>query len=120
MSLKQAENYIFLVDVNLPKRFFYFSSANFIHVVDINPAMNDLEIWNYALSHKYVVLTKDADFYDLYLACRESPKVIYFKIGNLTLAGLHEYFKNNWDILLNHLETSSFIVAGQARISIFS
>lgn len=53
----------FLVDVNLPKKFKFFNTEQFIHVVDINPKMKDSEIWDYALSNDLIILTKDSDFY---------------------------------------------------------
>ena len=53
----------FIVDVNLPKRFSYFNSAQFIHAVDINDEMTDKELWDYALLKNLTILTKDADFY---------------------------------------------------------
>ena len=49
MTSKHPKGYSFLVDVNLPKKFSFFNSPNFVHVVDINPRFTDEEIWNYAL-----------------------------------------------------------------------
>jgi predicted nuclease of predicted toxin-antitoxin system len=49
MNSKPADQFQFLVDVNLPKKFQFFHSNRFIHVVDIDPSMKDKEIWEYAL-----------------------------------------------------------------------
>lgn len=48
----------FLVDLNLPKYFKYFNNSDFEFVIDINPLMSDLEIWNYALKNNLVILTE--------------------------------------------------------------
>lgn len=53
----------YLVDVNLPKKFKFFNTEQFIHVVDIKPKMKDSEVWDYALSNDLIIVTKDSDFY---------------------------------------------------------
>lgn len=119
MNSKPADQFTFLVDVNLPRNFRFFNQPNFIHVSDINPTMTDKMIWHYALENKYVILTKDTDFYNLYLVTDIHPKIIYFQIGNFTMQTLHLYFQNNWDTILDHLSSSSFIIAGPERINTF-
>ena len=49
--------YLFLVDVNLPKYFQFFNSDKFIHIVDIDPSMTDSKIWQYALKNYMIILT---------------------------------------------------------------
>jgi hypothetical protein len=44
MNLKQVKQAIFLVDVNLPKKFSFFNSSDFIHVADIDPSLRDIDI----------------------------------------------------------------------------
>jgi predicted nuclease of predicted toxin-antitoxin system len=118
MNSGPADKFVFLVDVNLPRKFRFFNNPNFIHVADINPSMTDKMIWDYALKHDCVILTKDTDFYTLFLLNEVHPKVIYFQIGNFTLAALHQYFQNYWESILNHLSTSSFIIAGSEKINV--
>ncbi len=43
--------YSFLVDVNLPKYFKFFSTDRFFHVIDIDPSMTDSKIWQYAFEN---------------------------------------------------------------------
>ena len=108
----------FLVDVNLPKRFNFFNSPDFIHIVDINPLMTDEEIWKYALKTRCVILTKDADFYNLFINSATTPKVIYFQLGNCTLKQLHDYFTANWNNILSHLDDNSMIIALKDKIQV--
>jgi predicted nuclease of predicted toxin-antitoxin system len=42
----------------------------------------DLEIWEHAAAHDYILLTKDADFYDLSLTRGSPPQVIWLRTGN--------------------------------------
>lgn len=108
----------FLVDVNLPKYFHYFNHESFIHVTDIDSALTDQEIWNYALRHNLVVLTKDTDFYNRFISSKVSPKIVYFQLGNQTLRELHIYFQNNWDSIINALKHATLIVATKNEIQI--
>jgi predicted nuclease of predicted toxin-antitoxin system len=118
MNSKQAEKQKFLVDVNLPKHFSYFNNSNFLHIADIDPKMSDKKIWNYAIHHNCVILTKDTDFYDLFLTVESHPKVVYFQLGNLTIKELHLYFEKYWPTIIKLLENASFIIAGSSKITV--
>jgi predicted nuclease of predicted toxin-antitoxin system len=118
MILKPPEEFSFLVDVNLPKWFSFFNDKKFTHVVDINPYMRDGEIWEYALKYNKVILTKDTDFYNMSISSLVKPKIIYFQLGNMTIAELHQYFELNWKILLKHLPNASLIIAWRDNIKV--
>jgi len=55
-----------------------------LHVDDIGlpvPA-KDLDIWNYAKTNKFIIVTNDDDFLNLLLLKGFPPKIILFKTGN--------------------------------------
>lgn len=108
----------YLVDVNLPKKFRFFNTPDFAFVVDIQATWPDTKIWTYALENQLIILTKDADFYTRALLTEERPKVVQFKLGNQTLAGLHHYFTDYWSLLVQLLEQHSLLVAYPNRIDI--
>ncbi len=118
MISKPPEEFSFLVDVNLPKWFSFFNNENFLHVVDINPRMTDVEIWEYAIKHNKVILTKDTDFYSKSISLAITPKVIWFQLGNMTLAELHHYFELNWGKIIHHLIEANLIIAKKDRINV--
>lgn len=118
MNLKPVDQLIFLVDVNLPKKFSYFNSIQFIHVVDIDPMMKDRALWDYALTNHLIILSKDTDFYELFLVNENCPKVVNFRIGNLTLRDLHQYFIKFWPTIVGKLDQSQFIIADLDKITI--
>lgn len=118
MSLKHPEEFSFLVDVNLPKVFSFFNKDNFTHIIDINPRMTDDEIWEYALRNNSVILTKDTDFYSKSISSDVKPKIIYFQLGNMTLAELNHYFEINWAKILSHLLEADLIIAKRNQINI--
>ncbi|WP_309607741.1 DUF5615 family PIN-like protein [Flavobacterium sp.] len=107
---------VFLVDVNLPKYFSFFNDTNFIFVSDLNLRMTDTEIWNFALENNYIILTKDVDFYNRFLVCEKSPKIVYFQLGNFSLKQLYQYFNKNWDIIESEIEKSRLLVAKDNHI----
>ncbi len=111
-------DYRFLIDVNLPKYFQFFNSDKFIHVVDIDPQMTDSKIWQYALDNHLVILTKDSDFYHKCILSLNSPKIVYFQLGNMTIKDLHDYFTANWESIISHLSTGNLILAKQSSIEI--
>lgn len=47
---------------------------------------SDTEIWQFARENGFVIVTKDADFYDLSLLHGAPPKVIWLKSGNVNKA----------------------------------
>ena len=108
----------YLVDVNLPKKFRFFNTPDFTFVVDMEATLPDTEIWTYALENNLVILTKDTDFYVRSLTAERRPKVIHFRLGNQTLAGLHHYFSTNWPLLTELIQTHSLLVAYPNRIDV--
>jgi predicted nuclease of predicted toxin-antitoxin system len=48
--------------------------------------VDDRTIWNYAKDNNFVIVTKDADFYDLSNVYGQPPKIIWLKIGNQSKA----------------------------------
>lgn len=118
MPLKHLKIYYFIVDVNLPKRFSFFNSDDFVHVADINPFMTDDQLWDYALKHNLVIITKDSDFYEKSLSSDKKPKVIYLKLGNTTLNELHRFFELNWNEIIKHLDLSSLIIVEWTQIKV--
>lgn len=106
----------FLVDVNLPKKFRFFNKPEFSFVADIQTTLPDTEIWQYALRNNLVILTKGSDFYDRSLVARQRPKVVHFRLGNQTLAGLHNYFSIYWSEIMLLLSEHDLLVAHTDRI----
>lgn len=47
---------------------------------------SDSEIWQFARENDFVIVTKDADFYELSLLHGAPPKVIWLKTGNVAKA----------------------------------
>ncbi|MCA0230780.1 MAG: DUF5615 family PIN-like protein [Bacteroidetes bacterium] len=110
--------YDFLVDVNLPKHFSFFNAPNFQFVIDSDGKADDRDIWRYAKENNLVILTKDADFYDRCLIDSAPPKVIYFKLGNMLLKELHQFFSLKWEVIIEYLPNAKMVIVTQTYIEI--
>lgn len=54
-----------------------------IHVWDLEmDTAADTRIWDYALDHGFVIVTKDADYRDLSITRGHPPKVIWIRLGS--------------------------------------
>lgn len=75
-----------LLDENLSRRLIPFLQTAYPGstqvVLDGLERASDREIWQYAKDHDFVIVTKDADYYDLSLLLGAPPFVIWLQTGN--------------------------------------
>jgi len=65
-----------------------------IHVTDIMlQDTDDSEIWEHAIKHDLIVVTKDEDFPRSKLQSKVSPRIVWVRIGNTSRKALLEWFK---------------------------
>lgn len=87
----------FLIDAQLPPalaRLLDEHGHQADHVTEIGPAdAPDRVIWQYALDHDAVIVTKDEDFADMVTIGAESPPVLWVRIGNTRSAALLRWFE---------------------------
>ena len=60
---------------------------------------DDREIYRFALAHQYILVSKDADFYDLALAQDGPPKVVLLRVGNVTTRDVERILRNAAPVL---------------------
>jgi predicted nuclease of predicted toxin-antitoxin system len=75
-----------LLDQNLSRRIpsliaDIFPGSNHVGSLALD-CVSDQEIWDFAESEGYVILSKDSDFHQMSLVRGFPPKVIFLKIGN--------------------------------------
>lgn len=80
-----------LLDENLSRRLVPFLLNDYpnstqIALLSMEQA-NDREVWDYARTHGFVIVTRDSDYYDLSTIYGQPPKVIWLRTGNQTKAG---------------------------------
>lgn len=86
----------YLIDVNLPSRFSFWSSDEFEHVININDEMKDTEIWEYSKINNLTIISKDADFSEMMMINNPPPRVIHIKVGNMKIKELHQFLNKIW------------------------
>ena len=79
-----------LLDANLSWRLTTYLSEQFgecIHVnqTELSKPAKDTEIWNYAASNGYIIVTQDSDFLNLFETRGYPPKIILLRTGNMSV-----------------------------------
>jgi predicted nuclease of predicted toxin-antitoxin system len=87
----------FLVDAQLPPalaRFLQEQGHEAGHVEDVGlREAEDDDIWNHAVRHGLVVITKDEDFVLLAAWKEPAPRIVWIRVGNCSNCGLLAWFK---------------------------
>lgn len=101
-----------LLDENLSRKIVPFLQNDFpetTHVVLENlEAASDNEVWNFAKLNNFVIVTKDADFYELSLTNNENaPNVIWLRILNTSKNEVLKLLLNHHVFIKDQLENKS-------------
>jgi predicted nuclease of predicted toxin-antitoxin system len=59
-------------------------------------AVLDVEIWQYAHDHNYMIVTKDADFSELGIVKGFPPKIIWIRRGNCSTQDMESILRENY------------------------
>ncbi len=60
---------------------------------------DDSIVWEYAKTNNFVIVSKDADFYQRNLLYDQSPKFIYLWIANSPTVEIVEILRDNFDTI---------------------
>ena len=98
----------FLVDNQLPPALARFISEDLgleaVHVVDVGLRDgSDADIWSYASSNGFVLISKDDDFVTLY-SKTPSAMLLWVRLGNCRRVFLLQVFKDQWHRILDRFE----------------
>jgi predicted nuclease of predicted toxin-antitoxin system len=81
-----------IFDQNISHRVLQFLSSKFDGSTTVKAEnlidRSDREIWEFARSKSYIIVTQDSDFNDLNLLYGFPPKVIWIRTGNLPTASI--------------------------------
>ena len=58
-----------------------FPGTSHVYILGLSTA-SDLEVWEYARTHAYVIVTQDSDFSERATIYGHPPKVIWLRAGN--------------------------------------
>ena len=104
----------FLVDNQLPIALSHFLESEGLqanHVMDVKlDEASDREIWQYAKTHDYIIISKDEDFFQLAnLPQNNTPALVWVRLGNCRKATLIAAFRKMLPDLLEILKTQKLI-----------
>ena len=72
------------------------------HVLQLGLDMaTDEEIWRFAGSHDFIIVTKDADFPDLLTLRGAPPKVVWIRRGNCSTNEIEALIRQNLESILS-------------------
>ena len=104
----------FLIDAQLPPAFAQALSAaghQAEHLDDIGLRhAKDGDIWDYAVRHQTVILTKDEDFVDRFRRHSNGPVIVWLRIGNASTRTLHSWFMPLLPSLVDRLQAGDKLI----------
>ena len=69
-----------------------------VFILGMGNAM-DIEIWQYAHDHDYMIVTKDADFSELGIVKGFPPKIIWIRRGNCSTQDIKSILRENYSAI---------------------
>jgi predicted nuclease of predicted toxin-antitoxin system len=106
----------FLIDENLPRNLLAIVGPASVHATDIGERKSDIQLWTYAKEHGFVILTKDADFFNQLAVEGAPPKVVWIRTGNLRRGELEALIARNWPRVHSALDGADLIEIHTNRI----
>ncbi len=70
----------------------------------------DTELWFYARTHGYILVTKDSDIAERAVSRGAPPKVIWLRIGNCTVNVIEAVLRRNFDAIQKLSEAQDQVV----------
>ena len=83
-----------------------YPDSTHVRFVDLQN-VDDVEIWQYAKDHEYVLVTQDSDFNDLSVLNGFPPFVVWIKAGNSRVSELETLLRSHSISIREFLENRS-------------
>jgi predicted nuclease of predicted toxin-antitoxin system len=104
----------FLIDAQLPPALAgSLRQAGFDAIAVRDIGLRDAKdgvIWQYALQHDAIVITKDEDFAQRTLFSPDSPVIVWLRLGNATNQQLLSWLMPQWPAVLARLEAGDRLI----------
>jgi predicted nuclease of predicted toxin-antitoxin system len=66
------------------------------HVLDFgNLTADDIDIWNFAVTEQFIIVTKDSDFNELNQRFSGGPKVVWIRRGNCPTSAIEHILRSH-------------------------
>lgn len=108
MALLLYQNISFRIVKKLKGEF-----PDLLHVSDCGLLnKDDEEIWKFAKENHHIIVTFDADFYDLQTLKGFPPKLVWLRFGNTTSLEMVEFFRKNYQTIIEFSNSDDFSKIG--------
>ncbi len=109
----------YLLDENLPGKLTFSPSLPVSHALDLGDNPTDSELWLYAKSRQWVIVTKDADFSDRVLVSTPPPWIVSLRFGNMRRKEFHRFLATVWPQVESLLPANKLVCVYADRIEAF-
>ncbi len=89
----------------------YFPDSVQVHQLHLTN-FSDKQIWDFAKSNSYTIVTFDSDFNDFATLFGHSPKIIWLRLGNTTTKALSEFLLERHEIISDSIHNPKFKEVG--------
>ena len=104
----------FLVDAQLPPALARLLAAHghqTEHVAELGLRdAEDSSIWNYALLHQAIIVTKDEDFPHRLSQSLEAPIIVWLRLGNTSRKALIQWFEPLLPQIVHHIQQGDRLI----------
>lgn len=104
MKLLFDQNISYRIVTKLPDTFEGCKHVSQVGLMDCE----DPEIWQYAHTNDFVIVTFDSDFFDISLINGCPPKIIWIRTGNLTTLEIAKLLISNLESILDFINNPEF------------
>ena len=68
----------------------------------------DRQIWKYAKTNSFTIVTFDSDFYDLSVLYGHPPKIIWLRVGNISTNDLSSFLESKYQIITDFINEEAY------------
>jgi predicted nuclease of predicted toxin-antitoxin system len=75
-----------------------FPESSHVRLLGLSEA-GDLALWDYAKTNEFAIVSQDADFAEMAVLLRPSPKIIWLRAGNQSTAAISILLRRHADLI---------------------
>jgi predicted nuclease of predicted toxin-antitoxin system len=110
----------FLIDENLPGTLAARLSVPCMHATDLEERPTDEALWVFAKSEDWIILTKDADFFDRLALQGPPPKVVWLRTGNRRRHAQDDFIAARMAMIIQLLGEADLVEVHEDRLETFT
>lgn len=75
-----------------------YPESSHVALLELDQA-DDVKVWEFALTHDFIIVTKDSDFNDYGAQRGFPPKLVWLRIGNCTTREAESLLRKSYDAI---------------------